>query len=80
MTQRLKDNVAIVTGAAQGMGLAEIQEKNWDLVMNVNLKVLLFCQAVISEMVIISGGAIVNISALAAPWHASLAGFQYVAA
>ena len=61
--------------------LEEIKEKDWDLVMNVNLKgAFFFCQAVIPEMVKRGGGAIVNISALAAHWRASLAGVQYVAA
>ena len=61
--------------------LEEIKEKDWDLVMNVNLKgAFFFCQAVIPEMVMRAGGAIVNISALAAHWRASLAGVQYVAA
>ena len=61
--------------------LEEIEEKDWDLVMNVNLKgAFFFCQAVIPEMVRQGRGAIVNISALAAHWRASLAGVQYVAA
>ena len=61
--------------------LAEIEEKHWDLVLNVNLKgAFLFCQAVIPEMVAQGGGSIVNISALAAHWRASLAGVQYTAA
>ena len=61
--------------------LAEIKEKDWDLVMNVNLKgAFFFCQAVIPEMVRHGVGAIVNISALAGHWRASLAGVQYVAA
>lgn len=61
--------------------LEEIKEKDWDLVMDVNLKgAFFFCQAVIPEMVMHGGGAIVNISALAAHWRASLAGVQYVAA
>ncbi len=61
--------------------LEDIKEKDWDLVMNVNLKgAFFFCQAVIPEMVMHGGGAIVNISALAAHWRASLAGVQHVAA
>jgi NAD(P)-dependent dehydrogenase (short-subunit alcohol dehydrogenase family) len=61
--------------------LEEIKEKDWDLVMDVNLKgAFFFCQAAIPEMVMHGGGAIVNISALAAHWRASLAGVQYVAA
>ena len=61
--------------------LSEIEEKHWDLVLNVNLKgAFLFCQAVIPEMVAQGGGSIINISALAAHWRASLAGVQYTAA
>ncbi len=61
--------------------LDQIEEKHWDLVLNVNLKGAFFCcQAVIPEMAKQGGGAIVNISALAAHWRASLAGVQYTAA
>ncbi|KPJ86968.1 MAG: short-chain dehydrogenase [Spirochaetes bacterium DG_61] len=61
--------------------LQEIEEKDWDLVVDVNLKgTFLFCQAVIPVMVEKGGGTIVNISALAAHWRASLAGVQYTAA
>ena len=61
--------------------LAEIEEKHWDLVMNVNLKgAFLCCQQVIPGMVRQGRGAIVNMSALAGHWRASLAGVQYTAA
>lgn len=61
--------------------LAEVQEKDWDLVVDVNLKgAFLFCQSAIPAMQKRGGGAIVNISALAAHWRASLAGVQYTAA
>jgi 3-oxoacyl-[acyl-carrier protein] reductase len=61
--------------------LEEIAEKDWDLVVNVNLKGTFICsQAVIPEMVKQGGGAIVNMSALAGHWRASLAGVQYTAA
>ena len=61
--------------------LEEIEEKDWNLVLNVNLKgAFLCCQAVIPEMVKQRGGVIVNISALAGHWRASLAGVQYTAA
>jgi len=61
--------------------LDEIEEKDWNLVVDVNLKgSFLCCQAVIPEMARQGGGAIVNISALAAHWRASLAGVQYTAA
>ncbi len=61
--------------------LDEIEEKHWDLVVNVNLKgTFLCCQQVIPVMVKQGTGAIVNISALAGHWRASLAGVQYSAA
>ena len=61
--------------------LAEIEESDWDLVVNVNLKgSFLCCQQVIPVMVKQGGGSIVNISALAAHWRATLAGVQYTAA
>ncbi len=61
--------------------LEEIEEKDWNLVLDVNLKgAFLCCQAVIPEMVKQKGGVIVNISALAGHWRASLAGVQYTAA
>lgn len=61
--------------------LAEIEEKHWELVMNVNLKgAFLCCQQVIPGMVRQGKGVIVNLSALAGHWRASLAGVQYTAA
>jgi NAD(P)-dependent dehydrogenase (short-subunit alcohol dehydrogenase family) len=61
--------------------LGEIQEKDWNLVVDVNLKgTFLCCQAVIPEMAKQGKGVIVNMSALAGHWRASLAGVQYVAA
>jgi 3-oxoacyl-[acyl-carrier protein] reductase len=61
--------------------LEEIQEKDWNLVVDVNLKGTFFCcQAVIPEMAKQGKGTIVNMSALAGHWRASLAGVQYVAA
>jgi len=60
--------------------LAEIEEKDWDLVVNVNLKgAFFFCQAVIPFMAQQHSGAIINMSALAGHWRASLAGVQYTA-
>jgi len=60
--------------------LAEIEEKDWDLVVNVNLKgAFFFCQAVIPFMAQQQSGAIINMSALAGHWRASLAGVQYTA-
>ena len=61
--------------------LEEIQEKDWNLVVDVNLKGAFFCcQAAIPEMARQGKGAIVNMSALAGHWRASLAGVQYAAA
>jgi 3-oxoacyl-[acyl-carrier protein] reductase len=61
--------------------LQEIEEKHWDLVINVNLKgAFFFCQEVIPGMAERGSGSIINISALAAHWRASLAGVQYTAA
>jgi NAD(P)-dependent dehydrogenase (short-subunit alcohol dehydrogenase family) len=61
--------------------LEEIQDRDWDLVVDVNLKgSFLCCKAVIAEMAEQGGGSIVNISALAAHYRASLAGVQYTAA
>jgi NAD(P)-dependent dehydrogenase (short-subunit alcohol dehydrogenase family) len=61
--------------------LQEIQESDWNLVIDVNLKgAFLCCQAVIPEMAKQGKGVIVNMSALAGHWRASLAGVQYVAA
>jgi NAD(P)-dependent dehydrogenase (short-subunit alcohol dehydrogenase family) len=61
--------------------LEEMADKDWNLVVDVNLKgAFLCCQAVIPEMARQGKGAIVNISALAGHWRASLAGVQYTAA
>ena len=61
--------------------LEEIEDKDWNLVVDVNLKgAFLCCQVVIPEMARQAKGAIVNISALAGHWRASLAGVQYTAA
>ncbi len=61
--------------------LGEIEEKDWDLVVDVNLKgTFLCCQSIIPEMAKQGRGAIINVSALAGHWRASLAGVQYTAA
>jgi len=61
--------------------LEEIEEKDWNLVVDVNLKGAFFCcQAVVPEMKKQGGGTIINLSALAGHWRASLAGVQYTAA
>ena len=68
-------------GLGTPFGLHEIEEKHWDLVVNVNLKgTFLCCQAVIPVMAERGKGAIVNISALAAHYRATMAGVQYTAA
>ena len=59
----------------------EVTEKDWDIVINVNLKGAFFwCKAVIPHMIRQGGGRIVNMSALAGRWAASLAGVQYACA
>lgn len=59
----------------------EVTERDWDIVMNVNLKGAFFCcKAVIPYMIEQGGGRIVNMSALAGRATASLAGIQYTAA
>jgi NAD(P)-dependent dehydrogenase (short-subunit alcohol dehydrogenase family) len=61
--------------------LEEIEERHWDLVLNVNLKgTFLCCQAALPIMAQKGAGSIVNISALAGHWRASLAGVHYSAA
>jgi len=75
----------LVNSAGGGLGtpfeLHQIEEKHWDLVVNVNLKGTFFtCQAVIPVMAERGKGAIVNISALAAHYRATMAGVQYTAA
>jgi 3-oxoacyl-[acyl-carrier protein] reductase len=61
--------------------LEEITEYHWNKVVDVNLKgTFLCCQAAIPIMLQHGGGSIVNISALAGHWRASLAGVQYTAA
>jgi len=53
--------------------LEEIRRKDWNLVIDVNLKgTFLCCQAVIPEMARQGKGVIVNMSALAGHWRASL--------
>ena len=59
----------------------EVTEKDWDIVMNVNLKGAFFCcKAVVPYMMKQGGGRIVNVSALAGRATASLAGIQYTSA
>lgn len=62
--------------------LEEIEEAHWNKVVDVNLKGAFFCcQAMGQHMKRQeTGGAIVNISALAGLWRASLAGAHYTAA
>ena len=59
----------------------EVTEKDWDIVMNINLKGTFFCcKAVVPYMIKKDGGRIINISALAGRSTASLAGIQYSSA
>lgn len=59
----------------------DVTEKDWDKVMNVNLKGAFFCcKAVIPQMIKQGGGRIINMSALAGRTTASLAGIQYTSA
>ena len=62
--------------------LEEVDEKDWDKVVNINLKGAFLCsQAVIAQMRKQgTGGKIVNISALAGRSYATLAGVQYTSA
>lgn len=61
--------------------LEDVTEKDWDRVINVNLKGTFFCcKAVIPHMIKQDGGRIINMSALAGRWRASLAGVQYTSA
>ena len=84
--KELWGNVDILVNNAGGAlntpyALEKIEEKDWNLVVDVNLKgTFLCCQAVIPVMVKQGRGSIVNISALAGHWRASLAGVQYTAA
>ncbi|MDK2897408.1 MAG: 3-oxoacyl-[acyl-carrier protein] reductase [Candidatus Atribacteria bacterium] len=80
------DTVDIVVNNAGGAlhtphKLEEIDEEHWDLVVNVNLKGTFFvCQSVIPIMAKNGKGAIVNLSALAGHWRASLSGVHYTSA
>lgn len=59
----------------------DVTEKDWDKVMDINLKGAFFCcKAVLPYMIRQAGGRIVNISALAGRTAASLAGIQYTSA
>lgn len=89
MVQKVKkawDRIDILVNNAGGALntphlLHEIEENHWDFVLNVNRKGAFLCfQVIIPEMVEKGGGSIVNISALAAHYRASLAGVQYPAA
>ncbi len=61
--------------------LEEIDEDDWNLVLDVNLKgAFNTCQAVLPIMAEKGSGSIVNMSALAGHYRASLAGVQYTSA
>lgn len=64
----LHNNVGI--GLPKKGGSLEVDEENWDQVMNINLKgMFLSCRAVIPQMVKQGKGSILNISSLAAIKH-----------
>lgn len=72
----LHNNVGIV--AKKPGGILEVDEDDWDLVMNVNLKsVLHTCRAVLPQMVKQKSGSILNISSLAAVTHTNPKLFIY---
>jgi len=59
----------------------EIEEGDWDKVLNVNLKgTFICCQSAVKQFRTQGGGRIVNISALAGRWLGSLAGCHYTSA
>ncbi|MBT6498324.1 MAG: SDR family oxidoreductase, partial [Deltaproteobacteria bacterium] len=65
----MHNNVGI--GSRNPGGILDIEEEDWDLVMNVNVKSMLHTsQAVIPHMVQQGGGNILNISSVGAVLHA----------
>jgi NAD(P)-dependent dehydrogenase (short-subunit alcohol dehydrogenase family) len=64
----LHNNVGM--GIPKPGGILEVDEENWDLIMNVNLKgMFLSCQAVLPQMIEQGGGSILNISSVGAVRH-----------
>ncbi len=64
----LHNNVGI--GPRNPGGLLDVEEEDWDLVLNVNLKSIFHsCRAVIPQMIKQGGGAILNISSVGAVKH-----------
>lgn len=78
------DILANIAGGALGTAsvLDEIQDGDWQKVLDVNLRgMFLCCQAAVARMRIQgTGGAIVNMSAMAGRSFATLAGVHYAAA
>ena len=65
----LHNNVGI--GARKPGGILEVDEEDWDLVMNVNVKSMFHtCRAVIPQMLKQGSGSIINISSVGSVLHA----------
>lgn len=72
----LHNNVG--TGGRRLGEILEVDEEDWDLIMDVNVKsMFLTCKAVVPHMLEHGGGSIVNISSLAAVSHAFTPLFIY---
>ena len=72
----LHNNVGIIP--PNPGGILELDEENWDLVMNVNLRSIFHtCRAVLPQMLKQGGGCILNISSLASVRHESPKLFIY---
>jgi NAD(P)-dependent dehydrogenase (short-subunit alcohol dehydrogenase family) len=65
----LHNNVGI--GARKPGGILEVEEEDWDLVMNVNVKSMFHtCRAVLPQMLKQGSGSILNISSVGSVLHA----------
>jgi NAD(P)-dependent dehydrogenase (short-subunit alcohol dehydrogenase family) len=72
----LHNNVG--TGGRKTGGILDVDEEDWDAIMNVNLKSMFHtCKAVIPHMLNGTGGSILNISSLAAVDHSVQSLFLY---
>lgn len=62
----LSNNAGICIEARYGIRVCDLEEKDWDFTINLNLKsVYLCCKYVIPEMIKAGGGGIVNIASIA---------------
>lgn len=62
----LSNNTGICLEARNSIRIVELEEKDWDFTMDLNLKsAFLCCKYVIPEMIKAGGGSIVNISSIA---------------